>query len=60
MGTGVSGQVAGRGPAEEVFAILDEAAAAGALSASGYQRLRSAGAFSGEGPGNAVARYSTR
>ncbi|BDA43944.1 Nuclear pore complex protein NUP133 [Coccomyxa sp. Obi] len=45
---------------EEVFAILDEAAAAGAVSPSGYQRLRSAGAFHGEGLDNAVAKYSSR
>lgn len=60
MGTEMAEQAAGRGAAEEVFAILDEASAAGTLSPSGYQRLRSAGAFSGEGPDNAVARYSSR
>ena len=45
---------------EEVFAILDEASAAGAVSPSGYQRLRSAGAFRGDGLDNAVAKYSSR
>ena len=60
MDGGTPEQATGRGAAEEVFAILDEAAAAGALSPSGYQRLRSAGAFSGEATNNAVARYSSR
>lgn len=53
-------QMHGRGAMEEVFGILDEAAAAGAVSPSAYQRLRSAGAFRGDGPENAVAKYFSR
>jgi len=54
------GAAAGRGAAEEVFTILDEAASSGALSPLGYQRLRSAGAFQREGPESPIAQYSTR
>ena len=46
--------------AEDVFAMLGEACAAGGVSAAMFERLRAAGAFAGHGGGNPIAQYSSR
>lgn len=46
--------------ADEVHRLLDEACAAGMLSAAAASRLRAAGGLQGEGSDNPIASYSTR
>lgn len=50
----------GRRADDEVHRLLDEACAAGGLSAAALSRLRAAGGLQGEGHENPIASHSTR